>query len=250
MAEPGLGAGAALAAAPLYGDVDMYKLAEDALPPGWVLEKELRASADGLARFEKIYGVRPREILNQIWRRGDALAQVNYMLFASEEEAEKAELKLLALIGDVNVLHRDANLVVEILSKDAWMKQVLCASIVRSAIFDVALNAEDVPQGWMLAQFLTAADAKISFFEEKLGGKIAFIVNQVFAVPQGSGTAYVKVNYLECESDEDTARVFQTIKSISGPDAVLQRGNVVIEVVTREKLLRNQAVESLRMVAQ
>lgn len=228
---------AAVLAADQYYEIGEVKIGADK-PAGWVLEKELVAPKEGLARFEKIYQIRAKNIVNDIFDVNGEKVQVNYSLFAPDV-AELAAYKMAAYVKyDTNIVVRDKNVVIEIISMVPWLQLEALSLVKPEPVFGVMIQKDKAPADWKLGRVMVVRQSEVGRFEVKLGAKIELVVNQLFQV----GQQVVQVNYVQAASPAEAQKAAKSAREITrGGNVVLTKGSVMIEIIADTPALKAQA---------
>lgn len=224
----------------LYKAIDEAILSAAQVPPVWNLEKEIRVDEPTLNKFEQIYGIKVQAIINQVFAVNLTRVQINYCLVDSESTAEVVVLKMKSLVGNANIIFKKANIAIELISEDAWLKQEALKLIRPGVIHKVLVQKTQLPGNWTLRNIILVEKSKIPFFESKLGARIDTIFNQVFKM----GTDLIRINYISGSSGSETEKLYQNMKKgVAGNNIILTKENVVIEIIAKQEPLKHQAAE-------
>lgn len=226
----------------LYHEIDEVKLTMDQMPSNWQLDREIVADEKAVVKFEQIYKVNVTAILNQIISADDQILQINYCLFEDEAAADIGALKLNAFINDSNLIFDKKNIVVEVISKTAALKQKALQLLTSSPINDILIEPNQLPENWSIWNIIIIQAAKLPFFENRLGAKIDNVVNQFLKAKDG----FIRINYVAGTNQAETDKLYQNMqKSVSKENIVLKRDGVVIEIISGKETLKNMARELL-----
>jgi len=93
------------------------------LPEGWRLNNELFVTQEELPLFKMKFGAKVDNVLNQFISSEEANVQVNYILCPDPENAKITSQKMIELVGYINTILLEENVVVEIISDDIKLKE-------------------------------------------------------------------------------------------------------------------------------
>lgn len=211
-----------------------------AVPAGWRLDREISANEQMLLKFKQIYNVPAQEIINQIFYCADQKMQINYTRFDSSSTAELIALKMRTLVGEANIVLEEANVVIEIISASAFLKQQALELIRPDPAYHALLTRNRVPADWEFWKIIFAEKAKVALLETKLGGQIDTVINQFFRTKDGN----VRINYAACADETAAAAVLESLrKTVGDQNIILRHGNVIIEIISDQGSLKTAARE-------
>lgn len=221
----------------VYMEVDEVILSA---PPTWRLEKEIRADAKALRKFQNIYHIRAKEIVNQVFVIDAKRIQINYCLFDDAHTAESAALKMFSLVVDLNIISQKNNLVLEIISTDAFLKQDAVKLLHLADFHRVLLEREQILDNWSLRKLILVQESKIPFFEVKLGGQVDSIINQFFSV---GDEQFVRINYIAAVNVAEAEKILGNLKKQhENKNSVFRKNSVVLEIISKSPALLNAAI--------
>ena len=105
---------------------------------------------------------------------------------------------------------------------------------------------KNLPQGWSLSASVVVPDAQLPAFSKKLAGDVVRISNSLLVV-EGQ---QLQVNIVECRTDDDAAKVHETLVRLKGSrEACPREGKSVIELRCKDLRLIERAYHELGFTA-
>jgi transglutaminase-like putative cysteine protease len=99
------------------------------------------------------------------------------------------------------------------------------------------------PAGWSVVESVVAPENQLAGFSRNLGGQVVRISNTTFSV----GGHQIKVNLIDCKTDEDATKVRQALLRVHKGNhaACPQEGNTAVEFVCKDPRLIERAYKEL-----
>ena len=102
---------------------------------------------------------------------------------------------------------------------------------------------QSLPKGWSVTATVVAPEHQLAAFSQKLGGQVVRISNTTLGV----GGQQLKVNVVDCKTDEDAAKVHEALLRVHKDNhaACPREGKSVVEFVSKEPRLIERAYQDL-----
>jgi hypothetical protein len=135
--------------------------------------------------------------------------------------------------------------VIEILSEDNFLKQEALVLLGGAPMLkDSLLGQSQIPDNWSLSQIILISKSKLPFFSNKLGGKVANIINQVFK----AGNEILKINYVMGENAKESENIMIVMSRNTFTETrIIKKNQTVIEVITGNPALMAKAEELVKI---
>lgn len=223
------------------GDINGIRLKKEKLPAGWMLVIDYEVPEQQTGQFEKKFIAPIDRMINQVIKiDGKEELTINYVACPSERDAYFVYGRMVELAGFRNVIVRNGNIVIEIISDDDRLKDKTLSLLKLSELQMRKLKSSDVPDDWNLVKELFVFGAELDGFEKKLGAGLTEMINQYFLVKDQR----VRINYISCAGEKDAAIAYEKLKEMVGKvNVVIRNGDLVIEIITDDEKLRRIAAE-------
>jgi hypothetical protein len=216
------------------------------LPAGWTLSYHYPVPEEKLVFFEGRFGVDLTAMVNQVVViPGDRKVQINYLQAADPPSSAVLYRRMSQMVGWQNLVVQRGTTVIEVICEHREDQQTVADELALTELQRRKLTAAKVPTEWRLVDEFTVTGPDLQQFEERLNTRADELVNQFFLV----GEARLQINYIACASEGDADHALAALTELVGDaNRLLRRGTIVLEVITVDSELKQQAAALLEEI--
>jgi hypothetical protein len=219
--------------------IHLVKLKAEQLPREWKLTNEFSIPERQLAQLKSRFSASIEAIFYQTLRfKRDGEVRLNYLVCPTEAALKEICQKLVALVGQNNIVVRRGNILVEIIAEENRLKEAVVGFLPLSSLQKQKLHAANAPSGWRLVRELFALPGELDGFNTRYGVTCDEMINQFFLVRDQQ----IRVNYLAAATERDASITHRKlVDAVGGVNAVFRKQNIITELIAEDPALRQEA---------